>query len=71
MSYKNTTECLGGVAQPVTASEQSNKYETLCDPRINYLQTKEIISYLSYLVVSTNNSWHANKVLQDNLCLMV
>jgi 3-deoxy-7-phosphoheptulonate synthase len=41
MTGQNVTECLGGV-QDITEVDLANRYNTLCDPRLNGMQSLEL-----------------------------
>ena len=41
MTGQNVTECLGGT-QDITEPDLVNRYNTLCDPRLNGTQSLEL-----------------------------
>ena len=43
MTANDVTECLGGKYVETSSDFLSKKYETLCDPRLNLVQTVEVI----------------------------
>lgn len=42
LTAENVTECIGG-ASGVTEDDLTTRYETLCDPRLNYEQAMELV----------------------------
>ena len=50
MTGKDVTECLGGGAEDITEAQLSQRYETLCDPRLNGSQALELAFLVSELL---------------------
>ncbi len=46
LTGQDVTECIGG-SSGVTVDQLSHKYETFCDPRLNYSQSLEMAFLLS------------------------
>ena len=46
MTGDDVTECLGG-SDPVDEAALANRYESLCDPRLNHSQSLEIAFLVS------------------------
>ena len=51
MTRKDVTECIGGAIADVTEDDLANRYDTLCDPRLNGRQALE----LAFLIAETLN----------------
>ena len=45
----NVTECVGG-AEPVSESDLTTRYSTLCDPRLNAMQSLDVAFQVAELL---------------------
>lgn len=50
MTGKNVTECLGGDIEPIDHKQLSERYETLCDPRLNGGQALELAFLIAKII---------------------
>jgi 3-deoxy-7-phosphoheptulonate synthase len=50
MTGKNVTECIGGAVTDVSENQLSDRYDTLCDPRLNGGQALELAFLVSEML---------------------
>jgi len=50
MTGKNVTECIGGGINNISADQLGDRYDTLCDPRLNGGQSLELAFLISEIL---------------------
>ena len=53
LTGENVTECLGG-ADELSDADLDNRYETVCDPRLNARQSLDLAFRLAELITGRN-----------------
>jgi len=55
LTGENVTECIGGSAG-IKPTQLGDRYETFCDPRLNYTQSLDIAFLIARKLASRNKS---------------